>query len=478
MKRAPLFEALLKHKQISRWSFHVPGHKGGLLFEEEGAEYFKPVLPFDVTELTGLDDLHHPEGAIKEAQEMLASFYGVRQSFYLVGGSTSGNLAMILAALRPGEEVLVQRNCHKSILNGLELAGAIPIFLAPEMSVEAGFPLGIGAGSVKNALARYPEVKGIILTNPNYYGMQQNIKEIAELIHLHGGFVLVDEAHGAHFTLKGMPESSILMGADIVVQSAHKTLPALTMGAFLHVNSSRIEEYRLKQALQMVQSSSPSYLIMASLDLSRLYVESLPSATLMQIIKQAEEMRNFIDQLPSFQTVRNVSGYSRDPLKVTVSSGREISGYELQRLFEQQGVFTELADDRNVLFVLPLGMMDQTRLKEVFEKISDHLSTYKTKDIKERAAVSFFPSISKLEHSYLEMKSFPVKRFSLKDADGYTAAEAVIPYPPGIPLIAKGEKITSEFIRLYFFLKEKGARFQGINEHHEMYVFEKGKEQG
>lgn len=477
MKHAPLFEALRKHTKNNKWSFHVPGHKNGNIFEKTAKPFFQSVLPFDATELTGLDDLHHPEGAIEEAQKLLASFYNVNKSYFLIGGSTSGNLAMILSSFIQDDIVLVQRNCHKSVLNGLELAGVRPVFLSPEMDEEGGYPLGVSLNTVKEAIKSYPELKGIILTNPTYYGLQQGIEDIAEIIHAHNGIVLVDEAHGAHFGLKNMPQSAIHRGADIVVQSAHKTLPALTMGAFLHVNSERINEYRLSQALQTVQSSSPSYLIMASLDLSRLYMENLSEKDVEDIILQADELRVFIHSLLHLHTVKAPSDYVLDPLKITVQSDREISGFELQHLFEEEGLFTELADDRNVLFILPLGKIHLLpELKEVFYKISRKLSSYSNSK-QTKHTISLFPPVTTLGLSYSNMKRLSAKQIRIDDSEGCAAAEAVIPYPPGIPLIAKGEKITSESIRHYLFLKEKGARFQGINEQNKMHVFDISKEQ-
>jgi arginine/lysine/ornithine decarboxylase len=473
MKHAPLYEALMNHIKRTKWSFHVPGHKGGLLFEETGAPFFKSVLPLDVTELAGLDDLHHPEGPILEAQRLLASFYNVHKSFFLVGGSTSGNHAMILSSFTDGDLVFVQRNCHKSVLNGLELAGVTPVFLQPEWDEEGGYPLGISCQTVEQAVEMYPESKGIILTNPTYYGLQKDIKDIAELIHRIGGIVLVDEAHGAHFGLEGMPESSIHKGADIVVQSAHKTLPALTMGAFLHVNSKRVDIQRLSHALQMFQSSSPSYLIMASLDLTRLYLENLSEKDIQKVILQTENLKQFIDSVPNLKVADAPKGYRSDPLKVTVKAEREISGYELQRLFEEEELYTELADDRNVLFVLPLGSIhEMAKLQKVFIKVSGKLSHFKEfREMDKTRAV--FQSISKLELSYREMNRLKVKPIPIKDAEGLIAGEAVIPYPPGIPLIAKGEQITSEHIHLYSSLKKKGARFQGTGKHDKMFVFDK-----
>ena len=179
MKHAPLYEALIKHTKNNKWSFHVPGHKNGHVFEKTAKSFFQPVLSLDSTELTGLDDLHHPEGAILEAQELLSSFYNVKKSYFLIGGSTSGNLAMILSSFFQNDIVLVQRNCHKSVLNGLELAGVKPVFLSPEMDEDGGFPLGVSLETVKEAIKKYPEFRGIILTNPTYYGMQQDIEDIA-----------------------------------------------------------------------------------------------------------------------------------------------------------------------------------------------------------------------------------------------------------------------------------------------------------
>jgi arginine/lysine/ornithine decarboxylase len=472
MKNAPLFEALIQHTKKNKWSFHVPGHKNGQLFEKEGLAYFQSALPFDLTELNGLDDLHHADGVIKEAQEKLSSFYKVKKSYFLVGGSTSGNLAMILSSFDEGDIVFVQRNCHKSVLNGLELAGVTPVFLSPEVDEAAGFTLGVSVETVREAAHKFPELKGIILTTPTYYGMQQEIKEIAEIIHEYGGVVLVDEAHGAHFNLNDMPISAIHQGADIVVQSAHKTLPALTMGAYLHVNSDRIENYRLTHALQMVQSSSPSYLIMASLDLSRLFMENLKDIEIEAIISQSIDFRHYIDSLPYLSSVKASAGYILDPLKVTIQSDREISGYEMQRLLEEEGVFTELADERNVLLVLPLGQIHSLiELKAVFLNLSNELASYESRTSSESASI-YFPSVSQLNEPYSSMKRMRTQRMMIGEAAGKVAAEAIIPYPPGIPLIAKGEKITAESIRHYFALKTKGANIQGINENHEMYVFD------
>src|SRR5690606_155051 len=233
-------------------------------------------LQYDQTELSGLDDLHYPEGAIREAQELLADAYGAERSFFLVNGSTTGNLAMIHAVCKEGDRVLVQRNSHKSIFHAMELAKLRPVYLTPEWGEASQSAEGISLATVKEAIRQYPESTALILTYPNYYGMAgTEIKEIINYSHQFNIPVLVDEAHGAHLLAGGLfPQSALTYGADAVVQSAHKTLPAMTMGSFLHIRGERISINRISKYLRIFQSSSPSYLIMASLDDARAYIQN------------------------------------------------------------------------------------------------------------------------------------------------------------------------------------------------------------
>jgi len=233
----PLYSALSKHKNQNPISFHVPGHKNGALFPEIASKDFDHILKLDVTELTGLDDLHDAEGVIAQAEELTADLYGVLHSSFLINGSTVGNIAMILGTCSKGDRVLVQRNSHKSIINGLQLAEVQPIFISPEYDDLIKVPTGVSFHSVKKGIEEYPDTKAIIVTYPNYYGHAIELRSILELAHERNIPVLVDEAHGAHFILEGFPESAVTLGADIVIHSAHKTLPAMTMGSFLHFNS-------------------------------------------------------------------------------------------------------------------------------------------------------------------------------------------------------------------------------------------------
>jgi len=453
----PLYQALIEHVNKNPISFHVPGHKYGHISYAS----FQQLLQFDATELTGLDDLHAPEGAIFEAESLLAELYQVKKSFFLVNGSTVGNLAMIMAACAEDDIVLVQRNCHKSVLNALKLAKAQPIFLEPEFNLKWKVASGVSSETVTKAINLYPSAKAIILTYPNYYGMVYDIKPIINLAHQHNIPVLVDEAHGPHFILGDpVPPSAVQLGADIVVQSAHKTLPAMTMGSYLHVNSDRIAVNSVKEYLTIFQSSSPSYLIMGSLDLARNYVATFSHRDMNYAIKEINQFKKRLAEIPSIK-ILEYPNQQGDPLKITIQSKSHLSGFDLQKQFEKAGIFTELADPHNVLFILPLLKENQPYpLEKVAKDIKNELSGVQA--IKRAGEV--LPTEQKISHlaiPYNEIEKYKVQTVPILEAIGHVSAETVIPYPPGIPLLLKGERITTEKIEHLIRLIETGARFQG-----------------
>lgn len=458
-KHIPLYQALLKHAAQKPISFHVPGHKNGKVLPEQAKDQFQQLLQLDVTELSGLDDLHAPEGVIKEAEDLLAGLYQVQKSFLLVNGSTVGNLAMILAAVKEDEMVLVQRNCHKSVLNALKLAKARPVFLEPEFDREWGVSTGVSLETLKEAVYRFPEVKAIILTYPNYYGMVYDLEALISHAHLHNIPVLVDEAHGPHFILGSpFPASAVELGADIVVQSAHKTLPALTMGSFLHINSSRIKPSKVKEFLQIFQSSSPSYPIMASLDLARSYLAEYNQKDVRYLI---EQINGFKEQLNEIQSIKVLSCSDGDLLKVTIQSRCHLSGFDLQQQLEKEGIYTELADPENILFVIPLLKDNQHfPLNEALKKIKSALGGIPANPKKQEYQLSP-DTITELAIGYKQMLSCENEIVPLLESAGRVSAETVIPYPPGIPLLLTGERVTKQKLRQLIRLLESGARFQG-----------------
>jgi arginine/lysine/ornithine decarboxylase len=449
--RMPLVEALQNHIKKDTVSFHVPGHKNGKLTGGQAAKF----LQYDVTELTGLDDLHDPEKAILEAQKLLADHYQTKKSYFLVNGSTVGNLAMIMGVCEEGDTVFVQRNCHKSILNGLKLANVHPVFLHPEYDEKTGTSTGISKGTFEEALEQYPAVKAVILTYPTYYGLVYDLHSIIERAKKQEIKVLIDEAHGAHLSCgEPFPSSSLKWGADIVVHSAHKSLPAMTMGSYLHIQNGKIDSNRVEQYLGMLQTSSPSYPIMGSLDYARHYIASYSKDDYHYFSKERDE---FIIGLRK-------TGYEviegHDPLKLMVRC-KGLSGFQLQGQLEKIGVYVELADPHQVLFILPLLKKGSPfPFKKTLEKM-EHI-----RPGKHSGHPVHFKKAKKItapKFSYREIDKKKRKWITIEEAAGKTAGDMLIPYPPGIPLFYPGEEITKEAILELRWLMEHGAKFQGVH---------------
>ncbi|RBP00979.1 aminotransferase class I/II-fold pyridoxal phosphate-dependent enzyme [Rossellomorea aquimaris] len=457
-RRTPLIEAIEKHRSAKPISFHVPGHKNGLLMDDQ------PFYQSDVTELSGLDDLHDPHEAIREAEDLLTDVYGTMNSYFLVNGSTVGNIAAILASCSPGDPVFVQRNCHKSVLNGIKLAKAVPILIETEWNDE-GTALGIRLDALKEALKAFPRVKACVLTYPTYYGFTYHIDQIIKELHKHDVTCIVDEAQGAHFILGSpFPESAIECGADIVVHSAHKMLPAMTMGSYLHITSPRVSERKVKEYLTMLQSSSPSYPIMASLDYARSYIGTFTKEDKEQNLK---EIHKFVQALEGVHP-QLVVKVSADPLKLVMKlAGR--SGYTLQQLLESEGVYPELADPDYVLLILPLLKKDRSfPYQEAINRIQRALGNepiiekIKIHETNRSNSQEFFTTLAL---SFEDMEEKEEALIPLHAAEGEISAGMVTPYPPGIPLLIPGERITSHAIeRLTEYVKNK-ANIQG---HHRL----------
>lgn len=459
--KTPLFDVLVDHVKKNPVSFHVPGHKYGQINQPQANRYFRQVLQIDATELSGLDDLHSPEGAILEAELLLASLYQTKKSYFLINGSTVGNLAMIMATCNEGSKVLVQRNCHKSILNGLSLAKANPVFLEPEFNQEWKVPSGLPLETVKEAIHLYPEARALILTYPNYYGMGYELQEIIKEAHQHDIPVLVDEAHGPHFILGApFPPSALQLGVDMVVQSAHKTLPAMTMGSFLHVNSSRVNNDKVREYLAMFQSSSPSYPIMASLDLARNYLATYKPNDLTFLLNEIQRFKKELADIPAIK-VLDYPNDNGDPLKITLQSRSRLNGFGLQRKLEEVSIFTELADPNNLLFIFPLLKEGQSfPLKDAVLKIKQALADLPLKDAEEGFELAS-QNISTLAIPFKDMVNITVNEVEITATLGEVCAETIIPYPPGIPLLIKGERITKDKLSQLNRLLNSGARFQG-----------------
>ncbi len=459
----PLVEALTKFKEADSVSFHVPGHKHGLL---SGLPFeLRAALQYDFTELTGLDDLHEPDGVIEEAQQKLSSLYGSDQSFFLVNGTTVGNLAMIYATCRTGDIVIVQRNAHKSIFHAIELSGARPVFVSPGWDETTKVAGTVATEEISEALKAYPEAAAVILTYPSYYGTTgTELEKTIRLCHRYKVPVLVDEAHGAHFVVgEPFPRSALKMGADVVVHSAHKTLPAMTMASFLHIRSTIVSSEKIARYLGMLQSSSPSYLLMASLDDARAYAESYNEEDKLMFMKRRRGFIKWLECIPRLQTVE-----TDDPLKLILRM-EGYSGFDLQNQLEMVGIYVELADLYQVLFVLPLLKAELSYpFDEVCEKIkiavADLGELNRTIRIVE---ASVDGGLSRPVYTPEEIAHMEVEWIPYEDSVGRVAAASIIPYPPGIPLLIGGEVVREGHIHSLSNLLQTGAKFQGrirINE--------------
>ncbi len=455
--KRPVVEALQKFLATRPVSFHVPGHKHGLL--SKLPEDLKAALRYDVTELTGLDDLHAPAEMLAQAQRMLADVYGADQSFFLVNGSTVGNLAMIRTVCAPGDTILVQRNAHKSVFHAMELAGVQAVLLTPEWDETTCTAGAVSSATVKEALERHMDAKGVVVTYPTYYGTTgSDLQTIVECAHERGIPVLVDEAHGAHFVIGSpFPLSALGAGADIVVQSAHKTLSAMTQASFLHVNSTLVDIYKLTHTLSMLQTSSPSYLLLASLDDARAMVAGYSEDDKQAFLAWRSE---FVRQLKKVKALEVIE--TEDPLKILLRQ-KEASGYTLQHALEEAEIYTELADERQVLFVLPL-LTEGTAypIDPICKAVDSAVQQLQSSTVKapekdeplEEEPRKFFITTSSQSKKDTEW-------VSAESAIGCQTAAAIIPYPPGIPLVLSGEHLNLHQIQEICHMTESGAKFQG-----------------
>ncbi len=475
--RAPLFEQLLIHYQSDPISLHVPGHKMGQGFNPLGQEIFHSILKIDMTEINGLDDLHQPEGIIQEAEQRAAKLFQADYTFFLVNGSTVGNLAMVLSVCNPGDKIIVQRNVHKSVIHAMILARVKPIYVIPEMILELGIPGSVSFHHIKEALNKHPDAKAVFLMNPNYYGIGIDITDMVGYIHQYNIPVLIDEAHGAHFGFhSAFPLSSLQMGADMVVQSTHKTLSAMTMGSMLHVKDRLIDVERVRLFLSMLQSSSPSYPIMASLDLARHWIEKEKEALWEKALDLVEWLHDETEGFSILQLNHSLNErYYIDPLKITIHSlYSQITGFYIQKQLEAEGLYTELSDLTNTLAVITMGTKKEDIIRLIkglrnMEKNAKQLlqlkSITKKKTIKEDQID--YEYLFKGKESIISLEGILYKKkktVSIKDAINHVSAEMVIPYPPGVPIIQLGERITKDAVEYIVELKRNGARFQGVTD--------------
>jgi lysine decarboxylase len=471
MDQPIILDQLLKHSKKGMVSFHVPGHKSGKIYERFNYKNFTgQLLSMDITEIPGADNLHAPEEMIREAQERAAKFYKADHTFFLVDGTSCGIISMLMAVANPGDKVIVPRDCHKSVIHGLILGNITPIYIQPEVWAEKGISMGIRTESVEKALKEYPEAKAVLITYPNYYGVCSDIQAIATIVHKYDKILLVDEAHGAHFNLSDrLPMSAMEAGADIAVQSTHKTLPAFTQASMLHVKSGRIDIHRLKVMLAMQQSSSPSYLLMASLDMARFIAESEGKLLMNHLLGYIDMFKNQVEEAGKIEILGETEAKAYgaktvDPTKILIDmTGQGIQGMVIEELLRAKyHIQMELANINIALAVATIG-----NERNDFDRLAHGLLSIQVgKGIAhkriERPLFSYQPPKMKLtprQSIYMEKTTV-----NFAHSSGKISGEYLIPYPPGIPILCPGEEITEEVIEYTKDLKKNGIQIVGLED--------------
>lgn len=502
---APLFETVKAYKDKKPVYFCIPGHRFDRGIAEEWIQDVGGnIFGYDLTEAHGLDDLHAPDGAILEAQTLAAELYGARRSWFLVNGTTCGNEAMLLATLRPGDKVLLPRNAHKSMLMGLILSGAVPVWMMPEYIPELQLWGGIRPEIVRKKLNDEPDIRAVALVSPNYYGMLSDVRSIADICHEHGIPLLVDEAHGGHLYFSDrLPKGSLQCGADLCVQSWHKVTGSLTQSSVLHLKSDIVEESRVDEALKLVQSTSPSYLLMTSLDLTRRELYRKGQENLDRLQDTARVTREKLTQIPGMHCPgKELEGqygiFALDESRLTMDvSGLQMTAQEFSdRMFAEYGVDLELSEGTTALAVLTpantqedidrlvqatagvteLNKQETVKQDTVFQKISNQEKCREKSPLTEAITMPLLGEVKSIRGNNYEMTLPPMvmtprdawfakkERIAWSEAVDCVAGEAVIPYPPGIPLICPGEKITPDIWKIIEALRQEHRHLHGVQD--------------
>jgi arginine/lysine/ornithine decarboxylase len=461
-RQAPLYAALRRHVQRRCAHLHVPAHRQGeaLPSSLKGEDFFQ----LDLTELPGLDDLHSPGGPIARAQELAAKLYGARATFFLVNGTTAGVTALFLAACRPGQKVVVTRDAHRSVLAGLVLSGADPVFVAPRLLPPFGIPAAVRPEDLSGALRAHPEARGVFVVYPNYYGVAADLPALAGVARRHGKPFFVDEAHGAHFPFHpDLPPEALACGADAAVMSVHKTGGSLTQSSFLHLGGEGLLQARVAAALSLLQTSSPSYLLLASLDLARRQLAVKGFELLARALALARRTRAALSAIPGlavFGEEEVPAGERLDPLRITIGV-RELglSGYRAAALLAQKyRVHCELADNRNIVAAVGIGTREEdcSRLVSALTEISR--TRRRRRSLPE---IPRPPAPPPKRMTPREAWFAPARTVSLEAARRLVSSEWVAVSPPGVPVIYPGEEITPEVSEYLQFLRANGISVTG-----------------
>ena len=470
----PLADALRDQIKQDYIPFDVPGHKGNL---KVLSEYFgEDCLLLDKNSRSGIDYLCQPRGVICEAETLAAEAFGTTHAFFMVGGTTSSVQAMVMSACAPGEKIILPRNVHYSVINAVILAGAVPIYISPQVHTQVGISLGMCVEDVRACISDHPDAKAILINNPTYYGICSNIEAIISIAHENGLFVIADEAHGTHFYFgDDLPRAAMHCGADLSAVSMHKTGGSLTQSSIL-LSNGRIDKSHITNIINLTRTTSASYLLLASLDIARQYLATSGREVLNANLREicfAREAINGIDGYYAFgkECIDGDSVFDFDLSKLSVNTlGIGLAGIEVYTLLrDKYRIQLEFGDTANILALSTLGDCSEHNQKLV-AALADIKSKYGSKCPKKFSYEYITPIsvISPRDAFYASKKTEVITK-----CEGEICGDAVMCYPPGIPIVAPGELITQQIINHIVYASQKGCTVTGINERQEIAIVKK-----
>ena len=462
--RAPIYEALQNFRQMRVVPFDVPGHKHGKGNPELTEFLGEQCVSIDVNSMKPLDNLCHPVSVIHEAEMLAADAFGAAHAFLMVGGTTSSVQSMVLSTCKRGDKIILPRNVHRSVINALVLCGAVPVYVNPEVDCRLGISLGMQREQVAKAIAEHPDAVAVFVNNPTYYGVCSDLRAIVQMAHEAGMYCLADEAHGTHFYFgEGMPVSAMAAGADMAAVSMHKSGGSLTQSSFL-LAGPNINEGYVRQIINLTQTTSGSYLLMSSLDISRRNLAQRGKQVFKKVIEMAEYAREEINAIGGYyafgrELINGNSVYDFDPTKLSVHT-RDIglAGIEVYDLLrDEYDIQIEFGDIGNILAYLSIGDRPQ-ELERLVSALAEIRRRFQmdSNGLLSQEYIDPEVVLSPQEAFYAAKRSVP-----LKSSAGMVCSEFVMCYPPGIPILAPGERITQEILDYIEYAKIKGCSLTG-----------------
>ncbi|MDF2520555.1 MAG: arginine/lysine/ornithine decarboxylase [Clostridia bacterium] len=470
--KTPLFDALMEYVNNETIPFHVPGHKKGQGMDNRFKNFVGTnVLSIDVTVFKQVDSLHKPTGPIKFAQELAADAHNADSTFFSIHGTSGAIQAMIMSVVNQGDKIIIPRNVHKSITAGVILSGATPIYMQPEIHEAVGVALNVTPETVRETLEENPDAKAVLIVNPTYYGVSTDIVKIAEIVHEYDIPLIVDEAHGPHLHFNNrLPICAMDAGADMCAQSTHKIVGSMTQASLLHVRKGLVDVNRVKTVMSLLQTTSPSYILLASLDVARRQMVEEGKEVLDRTMELAEYARERINSIQGYycfgkEVVSKKGAYAFDPTKITITcKDLGLSGYELERILaEKYFIQPEMSDLYNVLCVFSLGDTKEKidALLKALEEISEEQCC---KLEKKQISIIEMPNIPQSVLTPRDAFNSITVSIPLEDSLGQISAEFLMAYPPGIPILCPGEIITKEIVDYVQELKNANLYVQGTED--------------